>query len=238
VSRDIDTAPRTAIRAHPKQTDFSYTAGLAVPLFGLAGHVGDLMAAAFHHLGPFGLKASDAKVDTPWAQPADLVMTCALLDLGVMVRFRLTEVEIWSRNQEFARGPAAIPIIEASLAAVQDFTSKPAAPATHVINVISHGTLEQTDVRGFIREHVLSHPARTTAGLKLEPFGCTYEVSPEPNIRFTVDLQRSLLFPSNDSAFLRLMALFGGQISPAEACRRFTQYLAIVLSELGIEVHA
>lgn len=216
-----------------RQADLAYYAVLEPPPFALGGRWVELQSAMYAHLRRFKLRLSDIKVESTTANPGDLAIVCWMDNYGVLARYRLDRVEVWSSNPRLAANTALVKDMVVQTMEVLRSVSPDTSVTVHSVNASIHGTLPgQCEVAARIASYVTKRPD----GLPpLTPSGVSFLCEfPSGQGQGSIILEQSTLVPGG--AFLRVMSEHIGSLSEGEALDRATEFFQAATARLGLEV--
>lgn len=208
--------------------DASYTAQLDRPAFVLQARWADFASAAFDRFSPY-IRPEEVTFESSGGQPSDFAAKCDLVDLGVAIRFRLTNLQLWTRNVEFVRkGMQFLELITKALAILDDLQAR-ITTKSHTFAYGIHWRMhpDQGGHRTLLKQWVATAPEG------FEVSGASFATG---DGRTTMLVEPSLLFPESEAIFVRVSCEIPGATPIAEANALSTARARQALRVLGLEL--
>lgn len=212
------------------QVYLTHITELSEPAYWLLPRWADLNATVYRHMRPFGAFPEGIRFEGTTTHPSDYMVSCSLLGYRVVVRYRLTNVEIWSADPAFIAEEKLVPIVGAALNVVLELNSE-VRFSRQSITVGGHGELSEGLVSSMISKYVTQCPDGLPA---IAGTAVTFRSGVEGQELVTIDVQPSLVFEDPRNGFLRVRCDYPGSLPVKDAFARASRSLATTLAGLDL----
>lgn len=207
--------------------DASYTAVFERPAFALPTKWAAFSDAAYDRFAPY-VRPEEISFDGNVSQPSDFVAKCDLLALNALVRLRLKELNVWTRNGDMLQGspPAFRGLIASALAILEDIDVKVSLHA-QTFTYAEHVRLapDRGGYDGMLTRWVTGRQQ----GLAIR--GVNFTI---PESQVSVTIEPSALFPDNDTMFVKTTSSAPGEFAIADAYDAATAGFRRTFALLGL----
>lgn len=219
------------------RADAFYLAAFAEPFYGILGPWERTFRILYEATHAFEVRPENIR----WEggnQPADALVICNVATIGVLFRFRLSDLEIWTNSRGIIRDQSLWrPFIRRGTEALGRFDAAPHI-ASHTFTLGLHWRYpDRVFEQEVSRIASVSVPDFRVISLALasapsSPVASTTLRAP----KVTVEMQRSLIFQDPEAMFTRVACEIDGGTPIDEACEAAEVAIAEARARVGIDL--
>jgi hypothetical protein len=219
------------------RSDGYYTATFLEPAFAFIQEPLRLYEQVYRVFASSNLRPEDVRIE-PRRDPQDFLMTCALLDIGATVRFRLRNAEVWSADSRVLGNQSTwsslVHGVSQACRAMLVTSELPAVVTSrsilqkHTFILGTHWELQDSDYSSWLRRWLPQAPDGMTAN------GFAF-LSEGDGRSAIVQAERSAWFTGPANGWARIVCDLDGTVSESDACNIANLQIELALKAIGLD---